>query len=160
MIRLFILLAITAGAIFLVRWFLTTPAETIAAKIRKTFWLVLGLGLIFLAITGRLNIIFAFLGSAIPVIARYLPNALRLLGLAQNVRSSQAHTPPSSVTTKSMSQQEAFDILGLKSDASRQQIIAAHKRLMQKFHPDKGGSAHLAAQLNLAKDILLETYDN
>ena len=54
-----------------------------------------------------------------------------------------------------MTRAEAFDILGLKEGASRDEIIAAHKRLMQKFHPDRGGSDYLAKRINRAKDILL-----
>jgi hypothetical protein len=73
MIRLFLLLAVLLGALYLVRWFLTTPAETVAANIRKSLWLLLGLGLIFLAVTGKLNIIFAFIGSAIPLMHGIYP---------------------------------------------------------------------------------------
>jgi len=161
MIRLILLIAIVLGVIYLLRWFLTTPAETVSANIRKSLWLLLGLLLIFLAISGRLSIIFAFIGSAIPLIAKNLPNILRLLGLVKTIKSQQQNNtkqPPA--RSSQMNTQEALNILNLKPQATKQDIISAHKRLMQKNHPDKGGSEHIASQINQAKEWLLKNHEH
>lgn len=160
MIRLLLLIAIIASTLYLLRWFLTSPAETVAANIRKTLWLLLGLGLIFLAISGRLNIIFAFIGSAIPFIAKQLPNILRILGVAKTVKQASARPDnKANIKVTNMSSEEALKILGLATGASKSEVLQAHKRLMHKLHPDKGGSTYLASQLNNARDTLLKNDD-
>ena len=56
---------------------------------------------------------------------------------------------------RDMDREQALAVLGLTSGASREEIVDAHRRLMQKLHPDRGGSDYLAATLNLAKRVLL-----
>ena len=54
-----------------------------------------------------------------------------------------------------MSPDEAREVLGLKPGHTKEDVIQAHRRMMQKAHPDRGGSNYLAAQINKAKDTLL-----
>ncbi len=61
-----------------------------------------------------------------------------------------------STNSPEMDEARAYEILGLQPGATRDMVIDAHRRLMQKFHPDRGGPNYLAAQINLAKDLLLE----
>jgi len=56
-----------------------------------------------------------------------------------------------------MSRAEALRILGLGDDADDAEIKAAHHRLIAGLHPDRGGSAYLAAKINEARDVLLKS---
>ena len=87
------------------------------------------------------------------------PDSLRVLEayldrrLGADWRTKQ-QAPPRGPRTD-MTREEALAVLGLKEGATADEIRAAYRRLIQRMHPDVGGSADLAARINRAKDVLL-----
>jgi len=58
-------------------------------------------------------------------------------------------------TNGAMSEDEAWNLLGLSRGASADNIKASHRRLIKQVHPDHGGTDYLAYKINEAKDLLL-----
>jgi DnaJ-domain-containing protein 1 len=65
---------------------------------------------------------------------------------------SEQHSRPSGAE---MTASEAYAVLGLDQTATEENVITAYRKLMQKLHPDRGGSNYLAAKINQAKDLLV-----
>jgi hypothetical protein len=162
MARLIILIAVAAIALIL--WHKITRAQGEERK-KMIFWsiiisIIAMLGI--LAITGHLNVITAAIAGLVALLPRamqlfrYLPLVSRMFqnkGQQNNQQNNHSQSPPGG--KKAMSRQEAMEVLGLKADFTKEEVIQAHRRMMQKIHPDRGGSDYLAAQINQAKETLL-----
>lgn len=166
MIRLLLLLVPVMLVYMAIRWFQKTPSEQVSRWFKKIGWILVVVLMLVLMGTGKLNWLFAMLGVAIafmvrlmPAILNYAPQLHRLwmsftAGKQQQYHQQQSNRPPRGNT---MSKAEALEVLGLIPGASEEQIIQAHRKLISKLHPDKGGSNYLAAQINLAKKTLLNS---
>lgn len=163
MSRLLLLIALIAALIFL----LPALRRRNPAQRRRLYWQMAmcaaAMLLIFLAATGRLHWLGALIGATLPFLrqlldlaVRYGPHWLRYRrertqGGPQQEGQHQHRAP----SPDAMGRDEALATLGLSDDASREDIVQAHRRLIQRLHPDRGGNDYLAAKINRAKDVLL-----
>ena len=76
-------------------------------------------------------------------------------GIGGFSQSGQNGNQNNSPMDTNLSQEEALQILGLEPGADKEEIVKAHKRLIQKLHPDRGGNQYLAAKINAARDRLV-----
>ena len=158
--RLFLALV----ALIAVMWFLSWYNRASKEERNKSLVSILLYGcaavLLVLVVTGRIPWLFAMLSAATPWINRALSMKMMWNRFNQNnssTQGSQSQSAPPPAGVVKMTTSEALQVLGLKPGATESEIVLAHKKLIQKIHPDKGGSGYLASQINQAKDTLLNS---
>ena len=98
----------------------------------------------------------SFDAESVSLLESYLDR--RFPAWRQNAQGDTAGGQRRAAASGKMTDEEAYQILGLQPGAGRDDISRAHRALMKKLHPDQGGSTYLAARVNEAKDILLRTH--
>ena len=163
MIRIYLVLLLIIVLYVAMRRLRKQSPEKLAKFMRITGLFVLITVLVLLGATGKLTWLLALIGVALafisrmlPLLLRYAPDLQKLWMMFASTRQNQGRASYSAGAGGKMTVAEAYEVLGLKPGVSRQEIIKAHKRLMLKVHPDKGGTDFLAAKLNEAKAVLLK----
>lgn len=143
------------------------PKERRKMLLRSAIGAVI-LMLIMMVATGRMHWLFAVVGALIPFMRgllgiglQFLPLWLRHKNRPQSDQGQQHQNNHNPGQRSTMDSKEALDTLGIKGDLANGNVTAemvndAHRRLIQKLHPDRGGNDYLAARVNLARDVLLK----
>ncbi|WP_018719087.1 hypothetical protein [Arhodomonas aquaeolei] len=158
LIKLLVLTVVVAAVIL---WVSPSARASIRPHLPRLILIGALVVIALLVATGRLSWIGAAIAATAAAIQRFLPTAMRLAPLLRFLGSRTAPAgapPPSGGDDGPMTRDRALAVLGLENETEppdRQTVLAAHRRLMQHCHPDRGGSGYLAARLNEARDCLL-----
>ena len=154
---------VLTAAVFIIlkRWDALSPAKRKTA-IWKVVLVVGGAVLLFLVLTGRVHVLTAAVAALLPLL-RKLPALLKFAPMirqhlgqgASSAGAGHQQQAGQASTGDGMTEHEACEVLGVAPGCDEQDIVAAHRRLIQKLHPDRGGNDYLAAKLNEAKSVLL-----
>lgn len=161
-----LIIAAIIGLLLFLRWIRKQPKN----KQIQGLLILAAVFLIGLALAGRLHWLFA-IGAAIAAsfqkvigLLRYLPMFQKLFSSLQtsnpdaDSENGENNKPSNHNPETKMTSEEARKVLGLEEHASKEEIIEAHRKLIQKIHPDRGGNDYLAAKINQAKDYLLNKF--
>lgn len=136
--RILLIAALLIGLFVLARWLRRSPYSHWLGRL--------------LVIAGGITILLMLTVRGAAEVA--LPILVALIALFRHWLQSRP-LPNTPQANRIMKIEDAQQILGVSANATPQQIRTAHRRLIQRLHPDHGGSAYLATQINQARDLLL-----
>ncbi len=171
MINILLLLALLGLVFYAIRRYMLAAPDLKNQRYRRNLMLMAAGVFLLLLIMGRFGVLAPLLGAGLAILVRVAPVMFQFLLQQASGWSREHENPLGEDGMKKDSQQqwhdshsgiseeaEAREILGLQAGYSRQDVINAHRRLIQKLHPDRGGSDYLATKINQARDILLRRY--
>lgn len=153
--RLFLALVALIGVMWYLSWYSKADKNQRNKSLISILLYGCAAALLILVVTGRIPWLFAMLSAATPWINRALTMKSMWNQFNQSAHANQ-QTKDHSASLEKMSAEEALEILGLSGNPSDEEIISAHKKLIQKIHPDKGGNEYLTTKINQARDVLLK----
>lgn len=157
-LSLLVVVGLGVGIFYLQRWQKLPKQQQQKSAKQFVLW-ALAIIVLGLVVTGRAHWLMGVLATLLALagrvaqFAQYIPMARKIFGDANAQTNSASQNAP---TNNTMTRQQAADILGVDVDANQDEIRLAHKKLMQKIHPDRGGSDALAKQINEAKKVLTQ----
>lgn len=137
-------------------WMKTVPAHRRGAVAFKLLILLLVAIIVILTVTGRLHWMGALAASFFLLFKKY-SGVLRALPFLRYIfgKRKTEQTQRNNRSGSQMTREDALKVLDLEEGCTSEEIIQAHRKLMQKLHPDRGGNDYLAAQVNEARNVLL-----
>ncbi|MFA0813268.1 molecular chaperone DnaJ [Microbulbifer epialgicus] len=172
MLRLILLLLILIGVWYAWQKIKASAPENKRKQIFLATLLAAAVVVVLLALSGRLHWVGAAVLLILPVLGRLLNQLTRLLpwlapfferyarnrqqqNRQQGEEKWQGQKAAQNDQGPTLTEHEARRILGVGANAGKDEIIGAHRKLIQKLHPDRGGNDYLASRVNAAKELLL-----
>ena len=144
-------------------WFAKTSSQKIAQFLKKTA-VILSLFLAFLLTIGGKFIFslpfFLILLSGLKIKGLSALQMFQLWRLIQYLRSTKKFSSTQSPGSSSISLDEAYNLLGLKKGASKEEVIQAAQKLQKKIHPDMNrdvNTERLSQLVNEAKETIIKS---
>lgn len=134
------------------RYILSAPIEQQKSRKITVLLLALTIGLLILTLFHRMH----WLAATVPALVLVGRKIFQSLSTVFNRDKDRTTQSPEKNNTSTPHEDEAMKVLGLQNPYTKEDVIDAHRKLMQKLHPDRGGNDYLAAKINDAKEVLLK----